>query len=166
MAKAESPPQWTGRSIRKLSLYRRRANLGYGLEHVPFLFLYAYSLYHCLLTVGEPYAQAIRELEESGILIPGSYEQFSGGDNDVLSGLAASTLSQGVHRDEPTSAINYTELMNQVLLSCLRWCRWDELDANEVCAYSCRRKARRCRIRSCLRSSRCCSSWGRLSHTD
>lgn len=115
MAKAEAP-QWTGKSIRKLSLHRRRANpmnLGYGLEHVPFLFLYAYSLYYCLLTIGEPYAHAIRELEESGVLIP----QTAGGvgdavDDGLLSGLAASTLSQGSVRDI-SSSINYTELLNQ-----------------------------------------------------
>jgi len=121
MVKGDAPPQWTGKSIRKLSLYRRRVNplnLGYGLEHVPFVFLYAYSLYHCVLTAGEPYAQAIRELEESGILIPGSFDQFNAGaDSDALSGLAASALSQGTQRDELSSAVNYTELMNQVRLS-------------------------------------------------
>lgn len=114
MAKALDGPQWTGKSIRKLSLHRRRVNpmnLGYGLEHVPFLFLYAYSLYHCVLTIGEPYAQAIRELEESGVLIP----QVPGSDavdDGLLSGLAASTLAQGSVRDV-ASSINYTELLKQ-----------------------------------------------------
>ncbi|KAI9908352.1 hypothetical protein PsorP6_003880 [Peronosclerospora sorghi] len=65
MGKSTGPPQWTGKSIRKLSLYKRR----YGLEHVPFMVLYAYSLYYCYLTVGEPYAQAMKEMEEVGFVI-------------------------------------------------------------------------------------------------
>ncbi|POM67370.1 Putative ATPase, partial [Phytophthora palmivora] len=47
MGKPDAPPQWTGKSIRKLSLHKRRVNpmnLGYGLEHIPFLFLYAYRI--------------------------------------------------------------------------------------------------------------------------
>lgn len=114
MAKADGP-RWTGKSIRKLSLHRRRVNpmnLGYGLEHVPFLFLYAYSLYHCALTVGDPYAQAIRELEESGVLIPQAPGSGDAVDDGLLSGLAASTLSQGSVRDV-ASNINYTELLLQ-----------------------------------------------------
>uniref|UniRef100_K3X9P6 P-type ATPase A domain-containing protein n=1 Tax=Globisporangium ultimum (strain ATCC 200006 / CBS 805.95 / DAOM BR144) TaxID=431595 RepID=K3X9P6_GLOUD len=114
MAKAEAP-RWTGKSIRKLSLHRRRVNpmnLGYGLEHVPFLFLYAYSLYYCLLTIGEPYAQAIKELEESGVLLPQSGAGGDAVDDGLLSGLAASTLSQGSVRDV-SSGINYTELQDQ-----------------------------------------------------
>ncbi|TMW63721.1 hypothetical protein Poli38472_002662 [Pythium oligandrum] len=114
MAKGERAPTWTGKSIRQLSLHRRRANplnWGYGLEHVPFLVLYAFSLYHCLLTIGEPYAQAIKELEEAGILLPGATPGEA--VDDGLSGLAASTLSQGVVREDLGSRINYTEFLNQ-----------------------------------------------------
>ncbi|KAJ0406574.1 hypothetical protein P43SY_004463 [Pythium insidiosum] len=110
-----APPTWTGKSIRRLSLHRRRANpfnLGYGLEHLPFLALYAFSIYHCLLTIGEPYAQAIKELEESGVLIPGT-APGSTADDTAMAGLAAASLSQGVVRDDLSGRINYTELMNQ-----------------------------------------------------
>lgn len=103
MAKSESP-QWTGKSIRKLSLHRRRVNpmnWGYGLEHLPFFILYAYSLYHCYLTVGEPYAQAMKELEESGLLPPSA---LTSGTGDEASGLAASTLMQGSVREVPASS--------------------------------------------------------------
>ncbi|RLN92924.1 hypothetical protein BBJ28_00024143, partial [Nothophytophthora sp. Chile5] len=81
--------------------------LGYGLEHVPFLLLYAYSLYHCFLTVGEPYAQAMRELEEAGLVIPGSEEETEDG------GLAAAMLSQGVVREAAAPTVNYTALLEQ-----------------------------------------------------
>lgn len=113
MAPPPPPPQWTGKSIRKLSLHRRRAtplNLSYGLEHVPFLFLYAFAVYHCALTVGEPYAQALRELEESGALLP--HEAAASEDDALLAGLAASTLSQGSVRDVTTPS-NLTELLAQ-----------------------------------------------------
>ena len=115
MVKDDAPPSWTGKSIRRLSLHRRRANplnLGYGLEHVPFVLLYAYALYHCFLTIGEPYAQAIKELEEAGILMPG-LDAAADASADALSGLAASALSQGVVRDDLSSRINYTELLAQ-----------------------------------------------------
>ncbi|TYZ63475.1 hypothetical protein PybrP1_006643 [[Pythium] brassicae (nom. inval.)] len=112
---APPPPQWTGKSIRKLSLHRRRVNplnLGYGLEHVPFLFLYAFALYHCALTVGEPYAQALRELEESGALLPHDAAAGAQGQDDaLLAGLAASTLSQGSVRDVSPASVNLTELL-------------------------------------------------------
>ncbi|KAG3190212.1 Manganese-transporting ATPase 4 [Phytophthora cactorum] len=113
MGKPDAPPQWTGKSIRKLSLHRRRVNpmnLGYGLEHIPFLFLYAYSLYHCFLTAGEPYAQAMRELEEQGLTIPGSVDA-PGQDG----GLAAAMLSQGSVREAAPAAptVNYTAMLEQ-----------------------------------------------------
>lgn len=112
------PPQWTGKSIRKLSLHRRRTNplnLGYGLEHAPFVLLYAVALYHCALTVGEPYAQALRELEEAGgLLPPGASSSPSAADEDaLLAGLAASALSQGSVRSDATANVNYTELLQQ-----------------------------------------------------
>ncbi|KAI9910722.1 hypothetical protein PsorP6_011092 [Peronosclerospora sorghi] len=44
-------------------------NWEYGLEHVPLMVLYAYSLYYCYLTVVEPYAQAMKEMEEAGFVI-------------------------------------------------------------------------------------------------
>ncbi len=94
--------RWTGKSIRKLSLHRRRANLlrlGYGLEHLPFLVFYAFSLYHCFLTLGEPYAAALEELREAGMTLPGD---SAGPGNDALSGLAASALSQGTVREDIT----------------------------------------------------------------
>ncbi|KAG3247473.1 Manganese-transporting ATPase 4 [Phytophthora idaei] len=113
MGKPDAPPQWTGKSIRKLSLHRRRVNpmnLGYGLEHIPFLFLYAYLLYHCFLTAGEPYAQAMRELEEQGLTIPGSVDA-PGQDG----GLAAAMLSQGSVREAAPAAptVNYTAMLEQ-----------------------------------------------------
>jgi manganese-transporting P-type ATPase len=114
MAKEDAPPSWTGKSIRKLSLHRRRTNpfnWGYGLEHIPFLVLYAFSIYHCALTIGEPYAQAIKELQESGVLLPGS-EPSSGVADEALSGLAASALSQGVVREDLSTRVNYTQLMD------------------------------------------------------
>ncbi|OQS01155.1 P-type ATPase (P-ATPase) Superfamily [Achlya hypogyna] len=75
---------WTGRSITQLSLHRRRANpggFGYGLEHVPFMLLHVYNIYWCLLTSGDPYALALKELEEQGfnmdrILNPGGEDDF------------------------------------------------------------------------------------------
>ncbi|CAK4621626.1 hypothetical protein LEN26_020084 [Aphanomyces euteiches] len=92
---------WTGRSITQLSLHRRRTNIGnmqYGLEHVPFLILHVYNLYWCFQTSGQPYAIALKELEETGfdisrILNPPSEE--------ALTGLAASALSSGVAAATP-----------------------------------------------------------------
>ncbi|KAG6619896.1 P-type ATPase (P-ATPase) Superfamily [Phytophthora cinnamomi] len=115
MGKPDAPPQWTGKSIRQLSLHRRRVNpmnLGYGLEHLPFLFLYAFSLYHCFLTVGEPYAQAMRELEEAGLVIPGSGDVATPGEDG---GLAAAMLSQGVVREAAAagSTINHTAMLER-----------------------------------------------------
>ncbi|DAZ94193.1 TPA: hypothetical protein N0F65_000420 [Lagenidium giganteum] len=112
MAKQEMV-SWTGRSIQRLSLHRRRVNplnLGYGLEHVPFVILYAYSLYHCYLTVGEPYAQAMQELRDAGVILPS--DQAGAGDDDLLAGLAASTLAQGVVRDD-VSALNATGIVEE-----------------------------------------------------
>ncbi|KAF4317561.1 hypothetical protein BBO99_00003284 [Phytophthora kernoviae] len=86
MGKPDAPPQWTGKSIRKLSLHRRR-------------------------TIGEPYAQAMRELEEQGLVIPGSGDVTTPGEDG---GLAAAMLSQGSVREaaaEPT--INYTAMLEQ-----------------------------------------------------
>uniref|UniRef100_A0AAV1TWU3 P-type ATPase A domain-containing protein n=1 Tax=Peronospora matthiolae TaxID=2874970 RepID=A0AAV1TWU3_9STRA len=74
MGKPNSPPQWTGRAIRSLSLHRRRASVvqsGYGLEHLFFVLMYAFSLYHCFLTIGEPYAQAMKEREQSEVMTAG-----------------------------------------------------------------------------------------------
>eukprot|EP00644_Phytophthora_capsici_P010737 jgi/Phyca11/526333/estExt2_fgenesh1_pm.C_PHYCAscaffold_90054 len=117
MGKTDAPPQWTGKSIRKLSLHRRRVNpmnLGYGLEHIPFLFLYAFSMYHCFLTIGEPYAQAMRELEEQGLTIPGSVDVTAPGEDG---GLAAAMLAQGSVREAASSVptINYTAMLEQDL---------------------------------------------------
>ncbi|TDH65753.1 hypothetical protein CCR75_006141 [Bremia lactucae] len=101
MGKAYTPPQWTGKSIYKLSLHRRRVNLwnwGYGLEHLPFLCLYAFALYHCFLTIGEPYAQAMREREEIGL---DTNAIFSSGEED--GGLAASMLARGSVREVPST---------------------------------------------------------------
>ncbi|KAI9913478.1 hypothetical protein PsorP6_006753 [Peronosclerospora sorghi] len=95
MGKSTGPAQWTGKSIRKLSLYKRR----YGLEHVPFMVLYAYSLYYCYLTVGEPYAQAMKEMEEAGFVIGDAGIAGTSGHDGVL---AAAMLSQGVVREALT----------------------------------------------------------------
>ncbi|KAL8021363.1 putative P-type ATPase, subfamily V, P-type ATPase, A domain superfamily, HAD superfamily [Plasmopara halstedii] len=115
MGKSNAPPQWTGKSICKLSLHRRRVNpmnLGYGLEHLPFLFLYAFSLYHCYLTVGEPYAQAIREREEQGLAVPSSTDVTIPGEDG---GLAAAMLSQGIVREVSLAApsINDTVILQE-----------------------------------------------------
>ncbi|KAI9914151.1 hypothetical protein PsorP6_006316 [Peronosclerospora sorghi] len=102
MGKSNGPPQWTGKSIRKLSLYKRRVNAmnwEYGLEHVPFMVLYAYSLYYCYLTVDEPYAQAMKEMEEEGFVIGDAGIAGTSGHDGVLD---AAMLSQGVVREALT----------------------------------------------------------------
>lgn len=81
-------------------------NLGYGLEHVPFLILYAFSLYHCFLTVGEPYDQAIREREEHGLAVPSSRDVTAPGEDG---GLAAAMLSQGLVREVARVASSLNE---------------------------------------------------------
>ena len=120
MGKPDAPVQWAGKSIRQLSLYRRCVNLlnlGYGLtllyghhtvEHITFLFFYAYSLYYCFLTIGKPYAQAMNEMEASGF---GSGDVNISGDDG---GLAAAMLSKGSVREtvaQPT--INHTAMLEQ-----------------------------------------------------
>ncbi|CAH0490656.1 unnamed protein product [Peronospora farinosa] len=111
MGKSDAPVQWTGKSILQLFLYRRRVNLlnlGYGFEHIPFLFFYAYSLYYCFLTIGEPYAQAINEMEASGF---GSGDVAISGDDG---GLAAAMLSKGSVRETVTQpTINHTTMLDQ-----------------------------------------------------
>ncbi|CAH0521052.1 unnamed protein product [Peronospora belbahrii] len=112
MGKPGAPVQWTGNSIHKLLLYKRRVNFlnwGYGLEHIPFIFLYAYSLYHCFLTIGEPYAQVIKEMEEAGLMAASPRDVTVSGDDG---GLAAAMLSQGFVREaavQPT--INTTTIV-------------------------------------------------------
>jgi hypothetical protein len=102
---------WTGKSIQRLSLHNRRRNplnLGYGLEHLPFLFMYILSIYKCYLTIGEPYFTAMMELQEAGI---NSEDRNTLGD---FSDLAVSTLSQGVKRDDSSdfvSTVQYEEVL-------------------------------------------------------
>lgn len=55
---------WTGNTIKHLSIHNRRVNpfnLGYGLEHAPFVLLYVVAIYYCSMSIGEPYAQALIE---------------------------------------------------------------------------------------------------------
>uniref|UniRef100_A0AAV1VCD1 Cation-transporting ATPase n=1 Tax=Peronospora matthiolae TaxID=2874970 RepID=A0AAV1VCD1_9STRA len=108
MGKPNSPPQWTGRAIRSLSLHRRRASVvqsGYGLEHLFFVLMYAFSLYHCFLTIGEPYAQAMKEREQSEVMTAGG---VTGTGDD--GGLAAAILAHGAVRDSAAElSVNYTE---------------------------------------------------------
>ncbi|CAI5733864.1 unnamed protein product [Hyaloperonospora brassicae] len=108
MGKPDAPPRWTGRAIRSLSLHKRRTSVvqfGYGPEHLFFAVLYAFSLYHCYLTVGEPYAQAMKERERPELGTGGGVT-MTGGDG----GLAAAMLAQGAVRDGAAEfTAKYTE---------------------------------------------------------
>ncbi|OQR97175.1 P-type ATPase (P-ATPase) Superfamily [Thraustotheca clavata] len=94
---------WTGRSITQLSLHRRRTNpggFGYGLEHIPFLLLHAYNLYWCFLTIGDPYALALKELEEQGFNLDRILNPPS---EDEMGGLAGSALMNSGSTDAPVN---------------------------------------------------------------
>ncbi|CCI46489.1 unnamed protein product [Albugo candida] len=85
---------WTGQSIQKLALYRRRHNPIplLSLEHIPFLFLYAYAISQSYHTIGEPYAFALEEYQSTHP-IP-----------TTTSDLASKTLSQGLVREDTINA--------------------------------------------------------------
>lgn len=60
--------KWTGKSVTRLSLHRRRSLslFGISIEHIPFLVAYLFTVYHCAVTIGEPYDNRINELKEEG----------------------------------------------------------------------------------------------------
>eukprot|EP01127_Copromyxa_protea_P019679 TRINITY_DN6440_c0_g1_i1.p1 TRINITY_DN6440_c0_g1~~TRINITY_DN6440_c0_g1_i1.p1 ORF type:complete len:1356 (+),score=374.54 TRINITY_DN6440_c0_g1_i1:25-4092(+) len=62
--------KWTGKSVTRLSLHVRRslAFQGIALEHLPFLIAYFFTIYHCAITIGEPYDNRINELKAEGKL--------------------------------------------------------------------------------------------------
>ena len=89
--------RWTGKTIKDLSLHKRRQkkwNVGFGFEHIPFILMYILVLYQCYLTIGEPYATALQEAQENG-LVPGIVQAKS--DTD---GLAAQALNEGIVRPD------------------------------------------------------------------
>lgn len=53
--------------ISKFTLYTHRAHVSV-TQHIPFVLLYSFVLYHCFLTMGEPYNTRIAELRVDGRL--------------------------------------------------------------------------------------------------
>jgi hypothetical protein len=39
---------------------------GISLEHLPFLIAYIFTIYHCAITIGDPYNNRINELKDEG----------------------------------------------------------------------------------------------------
>lgn len=67
------PVAWTGKRISQLHLYKRlQWNLvpHLGVEHIPFIILYAILFHQCYMTIGEQYVEAIAKAERKGIDIP------------------------------------------------------------------------------------------------
>ena len=61
---------WTGKRITKISLFQEvnTAVLGkVGYEHFLFFFLYAITIYHCIMTIGDQHMEALTNAEERGI---------------------------------------------------------------------------------------------------
>lgn len=61
---------WTGKRITKISLFQEvnTVVLGkVGYEHFLFFFLYAITIYHCLMTIGDQHMEALTNAEERGI---------------------------------------------------------------------------------------------------
>lgn len=60
--------KWTGKSVTRLTLHKRRALSfqGISIEHIPFLIAYLFTVYHCAVTIGEPYNNRINQLKEEG----------------------------------------------------------------------------------------------------
>lgn len=92
--------EWTGTSITGLSLHKRRINpfnLGYGLEHIPFIILYGVVFYYCYGTIGEPYQNALMELKTDYSDLFSASSASAERNNE---GLAASALSGGIIQEE------------------------------------------------------------------